>query len=41
MSFDRQKVIDVALAEVNYLEKASQSQLDGKTANAGSGNYTK
>ena len=41
MSYDRQKVIDVALAEVNYLEKANQSQLDGKTANAGSANYTK
>lgn len=35
------KVISVALAEVGYLEKASNSQLDSKTENAGSGNYTK
>lgn len=41
MGYDRQKVIDIALAEVGYLEKASNSQLDSKTANAGSGNYTK
>lgn len=36
-----QKVIDVALNEVGYLEKRSNSQLDSKTANAGSSNYTK
>lgn len=41
MAYDRQKVIDIALAEVGYLEKASNSNLDDKTANAGSGNYTK
>lgn len=41
MAYDRQVVIDAALAEVGYLEKASKSQLDDKTANAGSGNYTK
>jgi len=41
MAYDKQKVIDVALAEVGYLEKASNSQLDSKTANAGSKNYTK
>lgn len=35
------KVINIALAEVGYLEKASNSQLYDKTANAGSGNYTK
>ena len=35
------RVIDIAKAEVGYLEKASNSQLDSKTANAGSGNYTK
>lgn len=34
-------LIAVALAEVGYLEKASNSQLDDKTANAGSRNYTK
>lgn len=41
MSYNRQKVIDVALAEVGYLEKKSNSQLDDKTANAGTKNYTK
>ena len=41
MAYDKQKVIDVALAEVGYLEKASNSQLDSKTANAGNKNYTK
>lgn len=35
------ELIAVASAEVGYLEKASNSQLDDKTANAGSGNYTK
>lgn len=35
------KVIDIALAEVGYLEKRSKSNLDSKTANAGSANYTK
>lgn len=35
------KVIDIALAQVGYLEKASNSQLDSKTANAGNKNFTK
>ena len=35
------KVIDVALNEVGYLEKKDNSQLDSKTANAGLNNYTK
>ena len=35
------KVINIALNEVGYLEKKSNSQLDSKTANAGSANYTK
>lgn len=35
------KVIEIALNEVCYLEKKSNSQLDIKTANAGYGNYTK
>lgn len=35
------KVIEIALAEVGYLEKKSNSQLYDKTANAGSNNYTK
>ncbi len=41
MFFDKQKVIDIALAEVGYREKATDAQLDNKTANAGSGNHTK
>lgn len=35
------KLLDIALAEEGYLEKASNSQLDSKTANAGNRNYTK
>lgn len=35
------KVINIALNEVGYLEKRSNSQLDSKTANAGQNNYTK
>ena len=38
---EKDKVIDVALDEVGYIEKASNSNLDDKTANTGSGNYTK
>ena len=34
-------IIKVAEAEIDYLEKASNSQLDSKTANAGQNNYTK
>ena len=35
------KVIDIALAEVGYREKASNASLDDPQANAGSGNWTK
>lgn len=35
------KLLEVALAEDGYLEKASNSNLDSKTANAGYNNYTK
>lgn len=35
------RVIKIAEGEKGYLEKASNSQLDSKTANAGSGNFTK
>ena len=35
------KVIKTALNEVGYVEKASNKDLDNKTANGGSGNYTK
>lgn len=36
-----EKLINVANGEIGYLEKATNSQLDSKTANAGSNNYTK
>lgn len=36
-----EKVILVAKNEIGYLEKKSNSQLDSKTANSGSANYTK
>lgn len=41
MAYDKQKVIEIALAEVGYLEKATHDQLDDPTANAGKLNYTK
>lgn len=36
-----QAAIKIAKAEIGYLEKASNKDLDDKTANAGKGNYTK
>ena len=41
MGYDRQKVINIALAEVGYLEKNNKNNLDDKTAGAGNKNYTK
>ena len=41
MGYDVNKVIQIALAEEGYIEKASDKNLDSKTANAGSNNYTK
>ena len=41
MNKNIEKVILIAKNEIGYLEKKSNSQLDDKTANAGSGNYTK
>lgn len=35
------KVLEIALAEVGYLEKANNSNLDSKTGNAGNANFTK
>ena len=35
------QVVSIALAEVGYKEKASNASLDLKTANAGTGNWTK
>ena len=36
-----QKVLNIAKAELGYLEKRSNSNLDSKTGNAGANNYTK
>lgn len=36
-----QRLLDIARAELGYLEKKSNSQLDDKLANAGDQNYTK
>ena len=41
MKMTCEKVINTALQEVGYLEKKSNQNLDNKTANAGSANYTK
>lgn len=41
MGYTASKVIKIAQAEVGYLEKKTNSDLDHKTANAGSGNFTK
>ena len=35
------KVLTIAHQEIGYVEKRSNSQLDSKTGNAGSSNYTK
>lgn len=37
----QEKLLQTARAELGYLEKASNKWLDDKTANAGSGNWTK
>lgn len=39
--YDKQKVIDIARGELNYLEKETNAHLDSKTANAGDENFTK
>lgn len=39
--YDKQKMIDIARAEVDYCEKETYDQLDDPTANAGDENYTK
>lgn len=41
MSCTASKVLAVAIAEIGYKEKASNSQLDDKSANSGANNYTK
>lgn len=39
--YDPKKLVNIALAEVDYSEKKSNSQLDDKFANAGKNNWTK
>lgn len=41
MNYTAERLIEIALAEVGYLEKKSNSQLDDKAANAGYNNWTK
>lgn len=41
MACTASKVLEIAAAEVGYKEKKSNAQLEDKTANAGSNNYTK
>ena len=41
MAYTAQELIKIAEAEVGYLEKKSNSNLDNKTGNAGYNNYTK
>lgn len=38
---EKEKVINIALGEVGYREKETNSNLDSKTENAGDGNFTK
>lgn len=41
VTYDKQKVIDLAWSQIGYHEKASNSQLDDPTANSGDQNWTK
>lgn len=41
MGYTASKLVAIARAEIGYLEKASNANLDSKTDNAGSNNYTK
>ena len=41
MAYTASKLVEIATAEIGYHEKASNSNLDSKTANSGKGNYTK
>ena len=41
MAYTASKLIEIATAEIGYHEKASNSNLDSKTANSGNKNYTK
>lgn len=41
MGYKASDVVKIVIGEVGYIEKASNAQLDDKTANAGNKNYTK
>lgn len=41
MSYNKQTVIDLAISQLGYHEKASNAQLDSPTANSGSANWNK
>lgn len=41
MAYNKQVVLDISAAEVGYLEKETNTNLDSKTGNAGDENYTK
>ena len=41
MGYTATKLVEIATAEIGYHEKASNSNLDSKTANSGNKNYTK
>lgn len=41
MGYTARELVAIARAEIGYLEKKSNANLDSKTGNAGSGNYTK
>ena len=41
MGYTAKQLVSIAEAEIGYHEKASNSNLDSKTANSGRGNYTK
>ena len=41
MGYTAKQLVEVATAEIGYHEKASNANLDSKTANSGKGNYTK
>ena len=41
MGYTAKQLVEIATAEIGYHEKASNSNLDSKTANSGNKNYTK
>ena len=41
MGYTAKQLVTIAEAEIGYHEKATNANLDSKTANSGKGNYTK